>query len=54
LKWKQLHPFFDFFGETAIVSSTLYKVPDVCCYIPVQRIAFHCGSGEIQVDFEEI
>jgi len=54
LKWKQLHPFFDFFGKTAIVSSTLNEVLDLCCYMPVQRIAFRCASGEMNVDFGEI
>jgi len=54
LKWKQLHPFFDFLGKSAIVSSTLDEIMDVCCYMPVQRIAFRCASGEINVDFGEI
>lgn len=30
IKWKQLHPFFDFYGKSTIVSSTLDEVPDLC------------------------
>lgn len=29
------------------VTSTLYEVLDVYCYIPVQRIAFHVLEGNI-------
>ena len=54
IKWKQLHPCFDFYGKSTIVSSTLNEVPDLCCYMPLQRIAFRCASGEMYVDLEEI
>ena len=43
-----------FFGKTTIVMSTLFEVPNVCCYILVQRIAFRCVSGEMRVDFGDI
>ena len=37
-----------------MISSTLDEVVDVCCYMPVQRIAFRCASGEMNVNFGEI
>ena len=54
IKWKQLHPCFDFYGKSTIVSSTLNEIPDLCCYMPLQRIAFRCASGEMYVDLGEI
>ena len=54
IKWKQLHPCFDFYGKSTIVSSTLNEVPGLCCYMPLQRIAFRCASGEMYVDLGEI
>lgn len=35
------------------VTSTLYEVLDVYCYIPVQRIAFHCARREHFGDIQE-
>jgi len=36
IKWKQTHPDFDFFGKSAVVSSTMNEVDNVCSYMPVQ------------------
>ena len=52
--WKQRHPMSNWFGKSAIVSSTLKEVENGCCYMPIQRIAFWCASGELAVDFEDI
>lgn len=42
------------FGKSTIVSSTLNEVADLCCYMPLQQIAFRCAYGEMSVDFGEI
>ena len=52
--WKQKHPLYNWFGKSAIVSSTLNEVEDGCCFMPIQRIAFRCASGELPIDFGEI
>lgn len=52
--WKQDHPSRDWFGKSATVTSMTYKVEDACCYMPVQRIAHHCASGEMSVDFDSV
>jgi len=39
IHWKQAHPNFDWFGQSAIVSSTLDEVIDAFCYMPIQWIA---------------
>lgn len=54
INWKQVHPFQDWYGKSALVSSTLNEVENACCYMPVQRIAFRCASGELVVDFGDI
>ena len=51
--WKQKHPRYNWFGKSAIVSSTLNEVEDGCCFMPIQRIAFRCASGELPIDFGE-
>ena len=40
VQWKQRHPYFDYFGKSAVVSSTLYEVGNVCSYMPVQSVDF--------------
>ena len=52
--WKQTHPRSDWYGKSAIVSSTLNEIEDACCYMPVQRVAYRCASGELKVDFGDI
>ena len=54
IKWKQTHPYFDYFGKSAVISSTLNEVSNVCSYMPVQRIAYMCAFGEMLVDFGPI
>lgn len=54
VKWMQTHPYFDYFGKSAVISSTLFEVSNVCSYIPVQRIAYQCAYGEMSVDFGHI
>jgi len=54
VKWKQRHPHYDWFGQSAIVSSTLNYVEDACSFMPVQRIISRCASAELPVDFHEI
>ena len=44
----------NWFGKSAIVSSTLNEVENGCSYMPIQRIAFRCASGELAVDFENM
>ena len=52
ITWKQRHPMSNWFGKSAIVSSTLNEIKNGCCYMPIQRMAFRCASGELAVDFE--
>jgi len=54
VKWKQTHPDFDFFGKSAVISSTMIKIDGVCSYMLVQRIAHRCAFGEMPVDFGHI
>lgn len=54
ITWKQTHPFSDWYGKSTIVSSTLNEVEDVCCFMPIQRVAFRCCSGNLDVDFGDI
>ena len=54
ITWKQRHPMSNWFGKSAIVSSTLNEVENRCSYMPIQRIAFRCASGELAVDFENM
>jgi len=54
IKWKQTHPDFDFFGKSAVVSSAINEVDNVCSYMPVQRIAYRCALAETSVDFWHI
>ena len=54
VKWKQRHPNYDYFGKSAVVSSTMYEVGNVCSYMPVQRMAYQCAFGEMSVDFGHI
>ena len=54
IHWKQSHPCFDWFGQSAIVSSTLDEVVNACCYMPIQRIAYRCASATLSVVFEHI
>ena len=42
----------NWFGKSVIVSSTLNEIKNGCCYMPIQRMAFRCASGELAVDFE--
>jgi len=37
--WKQKHPMCNWFGKSAIVSSTLNEVESTCCFMPIQRLA---------------
>jgi len=52
IKWKQHHPNRNWFGVSAILSSTLDEVDSPCCYMPIQRIMHQCASGVITVDFD--
>ena len=54
ITWKQTHPLSDWYGKSAIVSSTLNEVEDACCFMPVQRVAFRCASGKLDVDFGDM
>ena len=54
MTWKQRHPMSNWFGKSAVVSSTLNEVEDGCCFVPIQRLAFRCASGELAVDFGHI
>lgn len=54
IHWKQRHPHYDYFGQSAIVSSTLDEVETACCYMPVQRIACRCASAVLNVNSESI
>ena len=54
ITWKQTHPRSDWYGTSAIISSTLNEVEDACCYMPIQRVAYRCASGELTVDFGDI
>jgi len=46
--------FFDFYSKSTMVFSTLNEVPDLCCYMSLQRIAFRYASGKMSVDLGEI
>ena len=54
IEWKQSHPFHYWYGKSAVVASTLNEIAGPCCYMPVQRIAFRCASGEMSVNLGEI
>ena len=54
ITWKQRHLMHNWFGRSAIVSSTLNEVADGCCFMPIQPLAFRCASGELPVNFENI
>ena len=54
VEWKQRHVRYDWFGQSAIVSSTLNEVEDACCFMPVQCITSRCASAELSVNFGEI
>ena len=54
LIWKQQHPLFNWFGQSAVVTSNLDEVQDACCFMPVQRIAFRCASAELCLSFGTI
>ena len=51
VQWRQKHIQYDWFGQSAIVSSTLNEVEDACCFI---RIANRCASAELSVNFGDI
>ena len=51
IKWKQHHPNRNWFGVSAVLSSTLDEIESPCCYMPIQRIMHRCASGIIAVDF---
>ena len=40
ITWKQRHPMSNWFGKSAIVSSTLNEIKNGCCYMPIQCMAF--------------
>ena len=52
--WKQRHPSFDWFGQSATVSSNLDEMQDACCFMPVQRIAYRCATAELTINFDTI
>jgi len=54
VQWKQRHLSYDWFGQSAVVSSNLNQIEDACCFMPVQRIANRCASAELEVDFGDI
>ena len=49
--WKQNHPNENWFGISAVVTSTLNEPEGACCYMPIQRIMHRCASGMISVEF---
>ena len=51
---KQQHPLFNWFGQSAVVTSNLDEVQDACCFMPVQHIAFRCASAELCLNFGTI
>ena len=49
--WKQQHHNENWFGVSAVVTSTLGETEDACCYMPIQRVMYRCASGTISVNF---
>ena len=54
VKWKQSHPFFDWYGQLATISSTTNAIQGACCFMPFQRIAYRCASAELCIDFDSV
>ena len=53
VNWKQTHPHTDWYGVSAQVCSLLNEVPDTCCIMPAQRIAYRCAHVKLSVKFPE-
>lgn len=53
VNWKQIHPHRDWYGVSAQVCSILNEVPDTCCIMPAQRIAYRCAHVKLSVEFPE-
>ena len=51
INWKKNHYQYDWFGKSAVVSSVLNETNDVCCFVPIQQIAYRCACGTVSVDF---
>lgn len=54
IHWKQRHPRYDWFGQSAIVSSTLDEIEASCCFMPVQRIICRCACAVLNVNSASI
>ena len=52
--WKQRHPCFDWYGQSATISSNLDEREDACCFMPVQRIAYRCATAELSLNFDTV
>ena len=52
IRWKQPHPSYDWFGNSAMVTSLTCEPLSACCYMPVQRIAYRCAHGNFSVKFD--
>jgi len=40
IHWKKVHPHADWCGISATICTELFETPDVCCFMPAQRIGF--------------
>ena len=52
MKWKALHPRYNWFGSSAIVCYNSFESYSCCCFMPVQRIAARCVTTFLPVTFD--
>ena len=51
IHWKKVHPHADWCGISATICTELFETPDVCCFMPAQRIGFRCAYANLPMKF---
>lgn len=53
VRWKELHPYHDFYGVSATVCVNMFQPFNSCCFLPVQRIACRCAYAIMPVKLND-
>lgn len=54
VRWKEIHPCYDYYGISATVCVDLFEPLNSCCFIPVQRIASRCAYVTMPVNLNNV
>lgn len=54
VRWKELHPCYDFYGVSATVCIDMFHASSCCCFLPVQRIACRCAHVIMPVNLNSV